>query len=136
MRRWNGWGDVGREVPVPTALAAMLARELGVAGRPEDADLVLLNTCVGDSLTVPDFGLMDFSDIVHELPQGIHTIQQSIRNVIMKFEPRLKNVSVRYIPDEEPLILRFEVVARLNDASRSVVRLRTKMSSGGTFQVE
>jgi type VI secretion system protein len=97
---------------------------------------VLLNTCVGDSLTAPDFGLMDFSDIVHELPQGIHTIQQSIRNVIMKFEPRLKNVSVRYIPDEEPLILRFEVVARLNDPSRSVVRLRTKMSSGGTFQVE
>jgi type VI secretion system protein len=97
---------------------------------------VLLNTCVGESVTVPDFGLTDFSDIVHELPQGIHVVQQSIRNVIMKFEPRLKNVSVRYIPDEEPLILRFEVVARLNDASRSVVRLRTKMSSGGTFQVE
>jgi type VI secretion system protein len=97
---------------------------------------VLLNTCVGDSLTAPDFGLTDFSDIVHELPAGIHTIQQSIRNVILKFEPRLRNVSVRYIPDEEPLILRFEVVARLNDPSRSVVRLRTKMSSAGSFQVE
>ncbi len=29
---------------------------------------VLLNTCAGESVTVPDYGLMDFSDIVHELP--------------------------------------------------------------------
>lgn len=97
---------------------------------------VLLNTCQGESVTVPDFGLMDFSDIVHELPHGIHKIQQAIRNVILKYEPRLKNVSVRYIPDEEPLVLRFEVVARLNDDSRSLVRLRTSMSSGGTFRVD
>ena len=40
MRRWNGWGDVGRDVPVPAALAAMLARELGVADRPRDAALI------------------------------------------------------------------------------------------------
>ncbi len=39
MRRWNGWGDSGRDVPVPPALAALLARELGIAGRPEDAAL-------------------------------------------------------------------------------------------------
>jgi len=97
---------------------------------------VLLNTCQGESVTVPDYGLMDFSDIVHELPHGIHKIQQSIRSVILKYEPRLKNVSVRYIPDEEPLVLKFEVVARLNDESRSLVRLRTAMSSGGTFRVQ
>ena len=97
---------------------------------------VLLNTCVGDAPTVPDFGLTDFSDIVHELPKGVHKIQQSIRDVILKFEPRLKNVSVRYIPDQEPLTLRFEVVARVNDDSRSVVRLRTRMESGGGFKVE
>lgn len=97
---------------------------------------VLLNTCIGDSVTAPDFGLSDFSDIVHELPKGIHKIQQSIRDVILKYEPRLKNVSVRYLPDQEPLVLRFEVVARLNDPSRSVVRLRTRMESGGGFKVE
>ncbi len=95
----------------------------------------LLNTCAGESVTAPDFGLMDFTEIVHELPHGIHTIQQSIRAVILKYEPRLKNVSVRFIPDEEPLVLRFEVVARLNDESRSVVRLQTKMLSAGKFQV-
>lgn len=97
---------------------------------------VLLNTCIGDAPTVPDFGLTDFSDIVHELPKGVHKIQQSIRDLIMKYEPRLKNVSVRYIPDSEPLVLRFEVVARVNDESRSVVRLRTQMESGGSFKVE
>lgn len=96
---------------------------------------VLLNTCVGDSATVPDFGLTDFSDIVHELPHGVHKIQQTIRNVILKYEPRLRNVSVRFIPSEEALTLRFEVVARMADESRSVVRLQTQMSSGGKIEV-
>ena len=97
---------------------------------------VLLNTCSGECETVPDFGLTDFSDIVHELPHGVHKIQQNIRNVILKYEPRLKNVSVRFLPTDEPLLLRFEVVARLNDESRSVVRLQTQMSSGGQINVE
>jgi len=97
---------------------------------------VLLNTCVGECVTVPEFGLTDFSDIVHELPHGVHKIQQSIRTVILKYEPRLKNVSARFIPSDEPRLLRFEVVARLNDESRSVVRLKTQMTSGGKVSVE
>ncbi len=97
---------------------------------------VLLNTASGECETVPDFGISDLSDLVHELPQGIHKLQQNIRNVILKYEPRLKNVSVRVIPSDEPMIIRFEVVARLNDKSRSVVRLRTKLSSGGQMSVD
>ena len=97
---------------------------------------VLLNTSDGECATVPDYGLTDFSDIVHELPQGIHKIQQMIRNKVMKYEPRLRNVSVRFLPSDDPLVLKFEVVARLNDESRSVIRLQTQMFSGGNFKVE
>ena len=37
---------------------------------------VLLNTRVGDAVTVPDYGLADFSEIVHNFPEAIGQIQQ------------------------------------------------------------
>jgi type VI secretion system protein len=97
----------------------------------------MLNTKQGESLTVPDYGLIDFTDVVHSMPEAIGTIQQCIRATILKYEPRLRNVAVRFIPDsDDPLQLRFEVVARLADSKRSVVRLRTNMNPGGQFLVE
>lgn len=96
----------------------------------------MLNTRQGESATVPDFGLVDFSDVCHQMPEAIGAIQQSIRATIMKYEPRLKNVSVRFVPSDDPLVVRFEVVARLADARRSVVRLRTSLSAGGQVTVD
>jgi type VI secretion system protein len=96
----------------------------------------MLNTRTGESVTVPDFGVVDFADVCHNMPEAIGAIQQSIRATILKYEPRLKNVSVRFVPSEDPLVLRFEVVARLADARRSVVRLRTNLEPGGHIQVE
>lgn len=96
----------------------------------------MLNTRVGESVTVPDYGLVDFADVCHNMPEAIGAIQQSIRATILKYEPRLKNVSVRFVPGDDPLTVRFEVVARLADARRSVVRLRTAMSAGGHMAVE
>ena len=96
----------------------------------------MLNTRAGESVTVPDYGMIDFADVCHAMPEAIGSIQQSIRATILKYEPRLRNVSVRFVPADDPLTLRFEVVARLSDARRSVVRLRTAMSSGGHMAVE
>lgn len=96
----------------------------------------MLNTPQGEAVTVPDYGLVNFADVCHNMPEAIGAIQQSIRATILKYEPRLKNVSVRFVPSEDPLQVRFEVVARLNDTRRSVVRLRTAMSSGGHMTVE
>lgn len=96
----------------------------------------MLNTRRGESVTVPDYGLIDFSDVCHQMPEAIGAIQQSIRATIIKYEPRLKNVSVRFVPSQDPLTVRFEVVARLADSRRSVVRLRTAMSAGGQVAVE
>lgn len=96
----------------------------------------MLNTPQGESVTVPDYGLVDFSDVCHNMPEAIGAIQQSIRATILKYEPRLRNVSVRFVPSDEPLSLRFEVVARLADSRRSVVRLRTAMNTGGQMTVD
>ncbi len=96
----------------------------------------MLNTPKGESVTVPDYGLVDFADVCHTMPEAIGAIQQSIRATILKYEPRLRNVSVRFVPSEDPLQVRFEVVARLADSRRSVVRLRTAMCSGGHMTVD
>ena len=98
---------------------------------------VLLNTAQGDSPTVPEFGVMDFTDVVHSFPASVGVIQASIRNVVLQFEPRLRNVSVRYLPDPDSLNLRFEVTAQLADkAARGMLRFQTKLAAGGQFLVD
>jgi type VI secretion system protein len=112
------------------------SRRADVVSSVVDHLRVMLNTRQGESATVPDFGLVDFADVCHNMPEAIGAIQQSIRATILKYEPRLKNVSVRFVPSENPLVVRFEVVARLADARRSVVRLQTALSAGGQVNVD
>jgi len=97
---------------------------------------VLLNTRRGDSATVPGFGVVDFTDLVHSFPSSIQTLQAAIRATILEYEPRLRNVSVRHVPDEDPLMLRFEISAQPADRSaRGVLRFRTQMTPGGKIEV-
>lgn len=98
---------------------------------------VILNTRVGDSPAVPDFGIVDFCDLVHDFPDAAQAIQRSIRATLAAYEPRLCNVRVRMVPSEDPLKLVFEVTARLtHDRRRGLVRVRTEVSPGGRVHVE
>lgn len=96
----------------------------------------LLNARQGASSSVIDFGVIDFVDIVHELPGSITKVQESIRNTIQQYEPRLRNVTVRFLPGEDPLRLQFEVTARLAEDKRRTVRFATSLEAGGRFEVE
>lgn len=96
----------------------------------------LLNTRQGDSQTVPDYGLVDFADVCHHMPKGVAMIQQQMRAVIQKYEPRLRNVSVRHVPNDDPLTLSFEVVGRIDDGERRIVRLSTTVNAGGQVTVD
>lgn len=96
----------------------------------------MLNTRQGESVTVPGYGLVDFQDIVHAMPEAIGTLQKAIRATVLEYEPRLRNVSVRHVPGEDPLTLRFEIVARLTDAARTVVRVQTELNAAGRFDVD
>ncbi len=77
MRRWNGWGDVGRDVPVPAGLAAMLASELGVADRPKDAVL-------SDTLSrLPDARPMSVAGVsTEEFDRLVHSHGQSFPDLV------------------------------------------------------
>jgi len=110
------------------------------AVQPSDAVIehlcVLLNTRRGEAPTVPGYGVPDFSDVVHSFPGGIQTLQRAIRDTIMEFEPRLRHVQVRHVPDEDNVLtLRFEITGRLADGNR-LLKLQTRVLAGGKIDVD
>lgn len=96
---------------------------------------VLLNTREGSSATNADFGLPDLTDIVHMLPDGVQAIQNAIRDVILKYEPRLSKVKVRFAPSDDAFVLYFDISARRNDADKTPFHVRTAMLPGNRFRV-
>jgi type VI secretion system protein len=99
---------------------------------------VLLNASKGEAVTVPGFGLVDFTDLVHSFPTAVNTLQAVIRATILEFEPRLKSVTVRPVQDPDPLVLRFEITAQpvqRSGKSGGVLRFQTAVTPGGKFEV-
>jgi type VI secretion system protein len=96
----------------------------------------LLNTRQGDSPCVPGYGVIDFADVVHGFPGTVQQLSKCIRATILEFEPRLKNVTVRHIPDETLLTLRFEISAQLVRAKGNrTLRVNTTVRPGGRVDV-
>lgn len=95
----------------------------------------LLNMRMGSAATVPGMGVPDFTDLVHNFPSSSLTLTQAIRATILSYEPRLKNVMVRHVPDDTPLVVRFEVSAQLADDKNTVIKFRTEFAPGGRINV-
>ncbi len=76
----------------------------------------VLNTRQGASPSAPDYGTPDLSELVHDFPESLSLMQRSVKNTILKYETRLKNVQVRLIEREEggsPILVHFEITAQL-----------------------
>ncbi len=75
----------------------------------------LLNTRVGESLSAPELGLIDFNDAslgAHDLAVQI---KRAIKQCLYRYEPRIKSLDIHYFNDEfAPLNLRFEIIADIN----------------------
>ena len=96
----------------------------------------LLNTRLGSAPTAPSYGVVDFTDLVHAFPKSIPALAASIRATILAFEPRLKNVSGRHLPDDDPWMLKFEIAAQFADGkNRGTVRFQTEVSPSGQVKV-
>jgi len=95
IRSWNKAPD-RRGGPDPKRMIRSIIRHLGSA---QIAD---------------DYGVPDFSDFRSGFPEAIRDLERTIRNTIQKYEPRLKAVRVKFIPqDENMLAVSFQIVARL-----------------------
>lgn len=97
----------------------------------------IFNTRQGSVLTVAEYGSPDFNDLVDQFPDAIMEIRKSILYNVKEYEPRLKNIRVRHIPDEEnPLDLKFEISGQLNlGKSRTSVAFTTIMGDSGRIKI-
>ncbi len=98
----------------------------------------LLNTRAGESPSASDFGVVDFTDLVHNFPEAIQTLQRSIRTTLLQYEPRMKNVVVQHVRDDESLVLKFQITAQLagKNGGRNPVRFETQLRAGGHMSVK
>jgi type VI secretion system protein len=60
----------------------------------------LLNARQGMSETVPDYGLPALADLLVGSEEAVRRVQEAIREVIEKFEPRLRHVRVTHRADQ------------------------------------
>jgi type VI secretion system protein len=107
----------------------------------------LLNTKQGNVPIGEDYGTPDFTDFFITFPrtkmEPKREIEKAIRLAIQKYEPRLEGVRVNLIEKEEeevysytdPLTLRFQIMGRLSDESRTQVFLETTVDYDGKIKV-
>ncbi|MFO0592758.1 MAG: type VI secretion system baseplate subunit TssE [Polyangiaceae bacterium] len=99
----------------------------------------ILNTRMGSARTLPDYGLMEVSEVLHDFPDAIAMIQRSLKACIQQYEPRLKNVQVRHIKGEAfaQMLLEFEITGQFQtpDGRRQSLRLSTAMDGSGNVKL-
>ena len=83
-----------REVSIMSSVAAQLAK--------------MLSTRAGSVQTLPDYGLPDLNDMSVSLHESLSQGRQAIETFIEQYEPRLSQVRVVSLPnDQHPLRLTF-----------------------------
>ncbi len=97
----------------------------------------LLNTRQGSSPIEEDFGIPDFTNVPGEtISDTARDMERTIRQVIQKFEPRLANVRVSFVPQKDELMsLRFKIEASLGREKGVPVAFETVVSSEGRVKV-
>ncbi len=99
----------------------------------------ILNTRMGSARTVPDYGLMEVSEVTHDFPDAIAAIQRSLKACIQQYEPRLKNVQVRHVKAETvaQMVLEFEITGQFQtpDGRRQSLRLGAMMDGSGNVRL-
>jgi type VI secretion system protein len=85
----------------------------------------------GTVLVLPDYGIDDPTRLFHEYPSSVADMERHLLGAILRFEPRLANVSVAHVKtDELELLLRFDVEGTLMSEGRALpVRFSTVIDS-------
>lgn len=101
----------------------------------------MLNTRAGSCLTAPDYGIVELSELLNDFPDAMGVMQRAIKNTILKYEPRLKNVQVRpLVPDddESQMFVYFEISAQLvyPNGDRQPVRFSTTVDESSNVAIK
>ena len=101
----------------------------------------MLSTRQGSSLTAPDYGVPDITELLHDVTETVATLQRAVKASIQAYEPRLKNVQVRHVRSEvstgQPGLV-FEISGHivLADGRKQPVRIGTTLDEHGKVAME
>lgn len=73
----------------------------------------ILNSRAGTLAHLPDYGLPDMSKILQGMPGTSHQLMSTLSAVLLKYEPRLKEISVVLLEQTQPGELRYAIEAEL-----------------------
>lgn len=73
----------------------------------------ILNCRAGTLAHLPDYGLPDMTKILQGMPGTAHQLMGTLSGVLLKYEPRLKNVEVVILEQTQPGELRYAIDAEL-----------------------
>jgi len=97
----------------------------------------ILNTKQGNVPISDHYGIPDLTDFMRSYPESITEIEKSIHLAIQEYEPRLRFVSVKFIPQEEDLLcLRFQIIAQVNAESGRNIMIETVVNSDGKIDLK
>lgn len=98
----------------------------------------VLNTKKGSVDIDPEFGVPDITNISSSFSaESVPELEAAIKKVVENYEPRLKDVSVRFAAQEDDLLsLRFSITAKLiTDEKSKPVIFETIVDSDGQVKV-
>lgn len=98
----------------------------------------ILNTRRGSVGIAYDYGIPDLTDFRSGFPDSVRDLEMTIRDTVEKFEPRLKSVRVKFIPqDENMLTVTFQIVAQLAlDDEKTPVIFESMMGTDGKVTIK
>lgn len=98
---------------------------------------LMCTTRLGTMITSPTFGVPDLSEIAHAFPDAITVLTRALKQSIADHEPRLKNVVIRHVPNEDAVLtLRFEISGTvMNGESKAAVKFETTIDDKRTVRV-
>jgi type VI secretion system protein len=96
-------------------------------------------TRAGSAVSVPDYGIVSVTDIVHSCPDAIDDVLKSIRQTIRTYEPRLAGVTVKHVPagDGRDVTIRFEISGEIvSGGRRTPVKFQTIIDAARNVRVD
>lgn len=75
----------------------------------------ILNCRAGTISHLPDYGLPDMSKILQGMPSTAHSLLTTLSDTLLKYEPRLKSLSVVLLPQSTPGHLEYGIDAELKE---------------------
>jgi type VI secretion system protein len=94
---------------------------------------MVLSTRQGSVQHLPDFGMPDILQLYFNSDNSIDPIKKEIRNVILKYEPRIADVEVHKTDfDQESMKITLKVIATIKDIPNKEILLTEFSTTGWT----